>query len=70
MSYEPDFDEWEVFNEPEERDGPAPVSCHYCDKRGLEWVQTAAGWELRDHRGVHHCQKLKIHKGFVVEDAE
>lgn len=69
MSYEPDFDEYDMFDE-ESDYGPSPdVSCKFCGKRGLTWYQTAAGWELRDHRGVHQCQKLKITKAFDVEDA-
>ena len=36
---------------------PEPVTCKYCNKKNLKWVETQYGWRLRDNKGVHVCKE-------------
>jgi hypothetical protein len=63
------FEHWDEDGDPYEQE-IRTVECRYCGKGGLCWHQTAAGWELRDHRGVHLCKQMLQQKGFPVEDAD
>lgn len=60
------MEDWDKQFDPDDR---PDVTCKFCGERGLTWVKTAAKWELRGHRGVHVCNKLRTHTSFEVEDA-
>ena len=44
---------------------PLPVTCRYCGKNELHWVDTGEGWRLADVTNVvHACKKyVKGRKG-------